>query len=421
MGINKLLPQLYGGRMEDQLTGFAGLEDLKNKKNGASIDTGTLIFVCALVHKSSCLAGDYRPAVAEFQRRITILICIYKWDANFVFDGVPPEAKRYEHERRQDDKDRVPITSTYILMCVKVCQQMFLKYVVAPEEADMQAGREGNSRPVCRDSDLAAYNNKIIYIIDSYFTETYRKIDLTVPDTPELRENYPLHGYYIDYGRVVIHWWAAVLGCDISKSRGGISGLGDKAFLDALGTFSQRSADLNSSTFSEALLKCAKQAVSWEAKEIEAELDRVTKWFLNGGSFYDKEGNLLSNKGDIIRKADDNPLQLRHMRGDVDPRSMAELTVEQTETMSRLEPHNLLHNSKESVEQIKGISLPAGRNSLDECRNPELKAMIVARGGNVTGDDGKALNGSQMRQLLRAYMSREELCPLTSVHFKRDR
>ena len=55
MGINKLLPQLYGGRMEDQQTGFAGLEDLRNKKNGASIDTGTLIFVCALNHKSSCI------------------------------------------------------------------------------------------------------------------------------------------------------------------------------------------------------------------------------------------------------------------------------------------------------------------------------------------------------------------------------
>ena len=68
--------------MEDQQTGFAGLEDLRNKKNGASIDTGTLIFVCALNHKSSCIAGDYRPAVAEFQRRVTILISLSRRSRN---------------------------------------------------------------------------------------------------------------------------------------------------------------------------------------------------------------------------------------------------------------------------------------------------------------------------------------------------
>ena len=48
------------------------------------IDTGTLIYVCALRHKDVYNAGDYLPAAAEFQRQIISLNLLYKWDVTLV-------------------------------------------------------------------------------------------------------------------------------------------------------------------------------------------------------------------------------------------------------------------------------------------------------------------------------------------------
>ena len=53
-------------------------------------------------------------------------------------------------------------------MCVSL-QARVGPFVVAPEEADMQVGRQNWCAVVlCRDSDLIAYGHMLIFIIDSY-------------------------------------------------------------------------------------------------------------------------------------------------------------------------------------------------------------------------------------------------------------
>lgn len=55
MCIDKLLPQLYEGRTEDQLTGFASLKDLTNsRKNGRCINRITDTAIIARLWQSFC-------------------------------------------------------------------------------------------------------------------------------------------------------------------------------------------------------------------------------------------------------------------------------------------------------------------------------------------------------------------------------
>lgn len=41
--------------------------------------TGTLIYVCALMHREAYEGGDYVPAVREFLRVLIILTKLHKW------------------------------------------------------------------------------------------------------------------------------------------------------------------------------------------------------------------------------------------------------------------------------------------------------------------------------------------------------
>ena len=121
-----IIPKFLGGHMKDRLRGLHLLIDLKRGNNRADIDTGSLVFISALIHKSAFVASNFLLAVREFQRRIIILIHIHKWKCNFIFDGVPPPEKKFEHAFRQEKKDTVPITSTYIAMCKNVCKRIFV-------------------------------------------------------------------------------------------------------------------------------------------------------------------------------------------------------------------------------------------------------------------------------------------------------
>jgi 5'-3' exonuclease len=162
MGVKILLPNLPGGDMESTITGFEKLKVLRNRS--IDIDSGTLIYTCAFRHRTAYNAGDYLPAVREFQRTLIVLTKIEKWNINtVVFDGVPPEEKAHEHRRRRQKADSIVITSTFIAMCVKVCKKLFINYVVAPQEADMQVcRRDDNTILVCRDSDGVAYGHTYI-------------------------------------------------------------------------------------------------------------------------------------------------------------------------------------------------------------------------------------------------------------------
>ena len=92
MGITDLLKELPDGDAKTSTRyGFANLAILRSFP--ASIDAGTLLFVCALRHKDVLAAGDYASAAREFQRQIISMNLLYKWDYTLEFDGIPPTKK----------------------------------------------------------------------------------------------------------------------------------------------------------------------------------------------------------------------------------------------------------------------------------------------------------------------------------------
>ena len=158
MGIKGLLRELPGGRMTDQSADFAKLTEWLHENNRPiDIDTGTLIFSCAHRHRHTYNAGDYLPSVHAFQRILIVLNAVNKWKFTAILDGASPTEKAAEHQRRGDRDDSITINSTYIAMCAKVCRTMFIDFVVAPEEADMQVGRRRQSIAMGRDGDLIGY------------------------------------------------------------------------------------------------------------------------------------------------------------------------------------------------------------------------------------------------------------------------
>ena len=56
-----------------------------------------------------------------------------------------------------------------------------------------------------------------------------------------------------------------------------------------------------------------------------------------------------------------------------------------------------------------------------DCRLEELKAMVISRGGNVTGRNGGALSRAELQATVRAYLSLEKDNSKHTVYFKRDR
>ena len=348
---------------------------------------------------------------------------IYKWDYTLVFDGRPPEEKRHEHARRREKVGSVVIDSTFISICVVICKRHFVKYVVAPAEADMQVGRwQDGAVPVCRDSDEIAYGNRYVVFIDNWHREQFRVVDLNVPATAEMETKLPLFWYYRRYGFRIIHWWAAIMGCDISEKESGVADAGRGAFINTLRSFDDDdSGELNPRSFATKVREFARPQcrLSYSVGSITRELERVARWFAVGGTFYDEAGNVRSVDGGIVRAA--SPMTRRHMRGDLNPKTVSEFTSDEKRKIAAIQPHNLLHNSAARRENISGCSLPRDRTTVADCKVEELKAMVVARGGNVTGRDGKSLKKMELQKVVRAYLSLEMENPSGTVYFNRSR
>lgn len=168
-------------------------------------------------------------------------------------------------------------------MCIEVCKRRFIPYVVAPVEADSQVCRHDKlATAVCRDSDELAYELPKVVIVDSYFKEMYRYFDMTLPVTDEIKKKYPLYHYRHRYGVKIFHWWAAVMGCDITKEKSGMLHAGRKAFLSALASFDDKPSP-TAATFAKALRShCGLLVkVRYSSATMQKELERVSDWFLH--------------------------------------------------------------------------------------------------------------------------------------------
>jgi hypothetical protein len=59
-------------------------------------------------------------------------------------------------------------------------------------------------------------------------------------------------------------------------------------------------------------------------------------------------------------------------------------------------------------------------STVASCNVEQLKTMIIARGGNVTGGDGRGLNKEQLQKYIRVYLSMEQENTKHTVYFNRD-
>ena len=135
-------------------------------------------------------------------------------------------------------------------MCVVVCKRHFGRSIVSPTKVDMQVGKiEPEAVAVCRDLDQTAYGNRTVVIVDSWIKEEYRVIDMDTPINDRTRARFPLFIYFCRYGLNIIHWFAAVVGCDISKSSSGIAGVGEVLFIRALKSFDAAVTDVTMQSF----------------------------------------------------------------------------------------------------------------------------------------------------------------------------
>lgn len=426
MGIHGLLAELPGGKTSETKRDFSKLTMLSGQKRKCvDIDTGTLLFICALRHKVPYLAGDYLPAACEFLRQTIVFDVVHEWDCTYIFDGVPPPEKAPEHERRQLREDSITINSTYIAMCAKICRQRCINYTVAPKEADMQVGRRDKSAIVLtRDGDIVAYDNPITVIVDSYPKEEYRVIDMTAPITPKTKEELPLYYYYKKHGIKIIHYWAATMGCDVSKDSCGLKHIGRAAFFSALASFEDKDpSSLDESSFASALRRCSSTlAATFFAPRrhaIRNELRKISEWFSEKGTFYDVSGNVYTISGKLEEGA--SRKTLLHMNGDLDPKTRSAFTHAQKEKITSVESHHLLHNSAVGTDKLNGLSFPEGKSSVEQCTVDELKAMIIPRGGKITGKNGKPLKRAELEVIVQAFLLAEKENPSSPVYFNRSR
>ena len=127
---------------------------------------------------------------------------------------------------------------------------------------------------------------------------------------------------YLRFGVVVFRVWAAVVGCDISVSNCGISGVGTGAAEASLETMLEDDSDVfDVSQFALLLHSNSPQkAILATRAEILSELHRIIKWFASDGQFYDGYGNIISvGSSQIMHSATLD--QTCHMEGRGDPKS----------------------------------------------------------------------------------------------------
>ena len=67
--------------------------------------------------------------------------------------------------------------------------------------------------------------DRTIVVVDSWPKEEYQVIDMVTPVNDRTRSRLPLYFYFCRYGIKIIHWFAVVVGCDISESSSGIVGV----------------------------------------------------------------------------------------------------------------------------------------------------------------------------------------------------
>ena len=147
--------------------------------------------------------------------------------------------------------------------------------------------------------------------------------------------------------------------CDISKKESSIVGAGRGVFVSALRSFDDKAlATLNPRSFATKLRQYGRPQCrfSYSVVTVAQELERIDQWFTTGGTYYNDVANMRSDAGSIIQPSSN--VTLRHMRGDLNPKTLAEFTNKERRLLGAIQPYNIVHDSAACRNTIDDLPLP---------------------------------------------------------------
>eukprot|EP00978_Attheya_sp_CCMP212_P027787 scaffold93977_cov62-Attheya_sp.AAC.2 len=181
------------------------------------------------------------------------------------------------------------------------------------------------------------------------------------PLTECIEQHYPLYAFYRRHGVKVIHWWAAVAGCDVTELSNGVDGIGKEMMFKTFCSLSGEGGEVTEEQFA-AMLLCLSPPPSVSLKYsvafIAEELKCVGSWYTKCGLFYDLDldGNIFRIDGERIEPVSNRSWQ--HMKGRLHPKTSAVFSEADMKQLKQIEPANLLHNSKADRSMIADINMP---------------------------------------------------------------
>ena len=219
-------------------------------------DSGTFVYSCAAANSQSYNLGDYIPAVRMFHNRLISLHVLKGLNnSTIIFDGVRPPKKSYEHQRHSENSDRIIINDVYIAMCARVCRRLLHCCPLRSRHARSRTAQTIRSGHIwwwshCVWEQESLHHQQLQQWEISFHWPWYPSHRRVRAEVSPLRSLSPHHGIKI------IHYWAAVMGCDISPNKNhGIVHAGRTSFFDALAIIdsSPSPSTMTSETFAAAL------------------------------------------------------------------------------------------------------------------------------------------------------------------------
>ncbi|KAL7537995.1 hypothetical protein ACHAWF_012226, partial [Thalassiosira exigua] len=415
MGINDLLPRLPGGDRWRY-----SMFDLPLEGKHVPFDAAGALWQFAGAHAADFMRGNHTPALIEWARFLNYLRSMCGWRLSVHLDGRENVDKAFEKQRREDRADKareannlrgqVKNTPAYIAKAAEVCRFFGIPVTVAAYEADPQVVRDAlasSSVPVTGDSDLLAYGppgeKPLLYkivIVKLYRSDMHRVIDLT---SEEEEGKYPLYDLYREHGRIVFQLYAGVAGCDFTEHRRGIPGIGYQSFIKLASDVSE---GLNAATLAGKIWdlhpKLSKDANLPSEGHVARHLQRIVDIYTRG-HVYDTDANIVDLSNTLVRRA--TPAFKRHMKGELNSRSLEEFDADLREQLNSLDCSQLLHCSAADVSTIRGVRLPTDK-TVDQCNVSELRDYVAARGGKISLTKPHLVKAAKAYSFLEAQVSK---------------
>jgi hypothetical protein len=309
-------------------------------------------------------------------------------------------------------------------MSAKVCKDLFIPYIVAPEEADAQAALYiphfggAPTITITGDSDLLAYGAKRLIVVQSWADETFRSFNMNV--SMHDSGNTMMRAYK-NAGALAFHIFAACCGCDFTERKSGdIAGVGPKTVRDVFDEIMATKQDITIPTFAKAIVDWGSmEDKSLEPSDVETILERVALLFSRDAVIYDEKRRIVTVGDGTVVEESSEKLQ-KHSRGELDPFTSEPFPSPVSNLLSSFNTNNVIHTSHLNPSDVEGFSLPQGRESAKECVVAELRAMVTCRGGNGVSERGENITKPELVKIVTGFQLLEQEMPKTTVVFDRN-